>query len=182
VERQPASGRFDRPIRIADLPRLSAEDLVARLGGVFENSPWVAQVIAPKGPFTSVEQLHRAMTEGVRHASEQQRINLLTAHPELAGKAARAGQMTAASTREQSRAALDDLSRADYARFDRLNKKYREKFGFPFIIAVREHTRESIFAAFEQRIAHSREQELEAALQQVFTIARYRLEELIAQT
>ena len=159
---------------------MSARDLVSTLGGIFEHSPWVAEAIAPDGPFADVEALHEAMKAAVRSAPEDRRIALLAAHPELAGKMARAGEMTASSVSEQSRAGLDRLSEVEFATLDRLNVEYRERFGFPFIIAVRDHDKESILEAFEARLDNSRDTEVESALNEVSKITRYRLEALIS--
>lgn len=150
------------------------------LGAVFEHSPWVAERAWDTRPFKGSEGLHAAMVASVRLASRNEQLALLSAHPDLAGKAARAGTMSAASIAEQSSAGLDRLSNEEYERFSRLNTAYREKFGFPFIIAVRRHTRASILAAFESRLANTVEQEIETALAQVFDIARIRLETLLA--
>src|SRR4029077_8560588 len=112
-------------------------------------------------------------------ATPAERIALLRAHPDLAGKAARLGALTASSIAEQSSAGLDRLTDAEYERFQGLNTAYRERFGFPFIVAVRRHDKASILAAFETRLGHSREQEIDAALAQVFDIARMRLDGLL---
>lgn len=149
------------------------------LGAVFEHSPWVAERAWAARPSKSMEDLHTAMVGAVRLASRNEQLALLRAHPDLAGKAARAGTMSAASLAEQSSAGLDRLTDEEYEQFSRLNAAYREKFGFPFIIAVRRHTRASILAAFESRLAHTVEQEIETALAQVFDIARMRLETLL---
>ena len=179
ADRRPPVNGENKRIRSRDLSFLNASELVARLSGVFENSPWVVQTVAPNGPYSSLEELFGAMREAVRNAPEQRRVALLSAHPELAGKRARAGEMNEFSTEEQGGAGLDSLEPDEYARFDDLNNKYRKKFGFPFIIAVRGHNKQSILLAFEERLAHNRRQELEVALQQVFKIAHYRLEDLI---
>src|SRR5262245_3145762 len=164
------------------LPALHAMDRGAfarALGGVFEHSPWIAERAWSMRPFPSVERLHAAMTSVVARASRAEQLALLRAHPDLAGKAARAGDMTAASVAEQSRAGLDRLSDEEYECFGRLNAAYREKFGFPFIIAVRKHDKDAILAAFQRRLGHSLEQEVEAALAQVFEITRLRLDGLV---
>jgi OHCU decarboxylase len=111
----------------------------------------------------------------VAHAATGEQLALLRAHPDLAGKAARAGTLTSASTQEQAGAGLDRMSDAEFARFERLNTAYREKFGFPFIVAVRRHTRESILAAYETRLRNDRATEMAIALAEVGLIARFRL-------
>ncbi len=149
------------------------------LGGIFENSPWVAERAWAARPFATLSDLHGAMVSAVREAPEAERLGLLRAHPDLAGKTARAGTLTAASSREQAAAGLSQLTPDEYARFDRLNAAYREAFGFPFAICVRNHTKASILAAFERRLGHTRAAEIDAALAEVFEITRYRLEDLL---
>ena len=119
------------------------------------------------------------MAAAVRQASREEQLALLRAHPDLGGKAARAGAMTEASVAEQSSAGLDRLSDEEFERFERLNTAYRTKFGFPFVIAVRHHDKRAILEAFEKRLGHTVEQELEVALAQVFDIARLRLDGLV---
>jgi 2-oxo-4-hydroxy-4-carboxy-5-ureidoimidazoline decarboxylase len=166
---------------LESLNRASRDELEQTLGGVFEHSPWVAARAADARPFASVEALHAAMVAVVHRASRQEQLTLLRAHPDLAGRAARAGALTSASASEQSSAGLDRLDDEEYERFGRLNAAYREKFGFPFIIAVRRHDKHQILAAFEARLGNTEAQELETALAQVFMIARFRLAGLIAE-
>ncbi|PYN38450.1 MAG: 2-oxo-4-hydroxy-4-carboxy-5-ureidoimidazoline decarboxylase [Candidatus Rokuibacteriota bacterium] len=163
------------------LNRASRDELEHALGGVFEHSPWIAARALEARPFASVEALHAAMVAVVRRASRDEQLALLGAHPDLAGRAARAGALTNASAAEQSSAGLDRLDDQEYERFGRLNAAYREKFGFPFIIAVRHHDKKQILAAFETRLGNTASQELETALSQVFEIARLRLAALIAE-
>jgi 2-oxo-4-hydroxy-4-carboxy-5-ureidoimidazoline decarboxylase len=146
---------------------------------VFEHSPWVAEAAWPAAPFTTVGDLHAAMVAAVRSAAEEQRLALIRAHPDLAGRAARSGTMTAASTDEQAGAGLLNLSEAEFERLHRLNSAYRERFGFPFIIAVRHHSKASLLAAFEARLAQSRDAEVETALGEIFAITALRLEALL---
>lgn len=162
--------------------RLNALDhagFLALVGPVFEHSPWIAERAWAARPFDGIEGLHRAMMQVVADASADERLALLHAHPDLAGKAARAGTLTADSTQEQAGAGLDRMSDAQYARFDRLNSAYRDKFGFPFIVAVRRHTRESILAAYEARLQNDRDAEMATALAEVGQIARFRLDTLL---
>ena len=166
-------------LTIEALNRMSRAAFVDTLGGVFERSPWVAERAWAARPFAGTGALHRAMVDAVRRATPAERIALLRAHPDLAVKAARPGALTASSHAEQSSAGLDRLSDAEYERFQELNIAYRERFGFPFIIAVRRHDRASILAAFAARLGHSRAQEIDAALAQVFDITRLRLEGLL---
>ena len=153
---------------------------VAALGAVFENSPWVAEQAWRARPYASVAALHDAMVNAVRTASSTQQLALLRAHPELAGREARAGAMTQASVSEQSGAGLGSLTSDEFARIDHLNAAYRTKYGHPFIIAVRNHAKHAIFAAFERRLNNTAEAEREAALSEVFTITRLRLDAIFA--
>ena len=150
---------------------------VERLGGVFEHSPWVAQGAWERRPFADLDHLHGAMCAVVAEAPRRRRLALVRAHPDLAGKAAVAGTLTEDSRREQSSAGLDRLTPEEHAAFTSLNAAYRERFGFPFVICVREHTKESILAAARERLEHSEDEELETALGEIAKIARIRLEE-----
>jgi 2-oxo-4-hydroxy-4-carboxy-5-ureidoimidazoline decarboxylase len=170
---------MDEPISLASVNRLDRPGFVKTLGGVFERSAWVAERAWPARPFTSVSTLHTAMVDVVRRASRDDQMELLRAHPDLAGQAARAGAMTASSVAEQASAGLDRLSDDEYDRFSRLNTAYRDRFGFPFIIAVRRHDTASILAAFETRLRHPVDREVEAALAEVFDITSMRLERLV---
>jgi 2-oxo-4-hydroxy-4-carboxy-5-ureidoimidazoline decarboxylase len=166
-------------LTIDHVNRMSAGEFLAALGGVFEHSPWIAERAFAARPFASVTDLHRAMTDVVKRASRDEQLALLNAHPELAGKEAQSGTMTSDSTSEQGSAGLNALSREEMQRISELNRSYREKFGFPFIIAVRQHTKEGIFRQFESRLANDPETELAACLEQVFIITRLRLDGLI---
>ncbi len=161
---------------IAAVNQLDRTAFARLLGGIFENSPWVAEAVWEQRPFASLANLHEAMTAHVRGLSRERRLALLCAHPELAGREVPLGRITSDSRAEQSSAGLDRLSEADAARFDSLNAAYRAKFGFPFIIAVRDHTPASILARFEERLANPPEQEIENALSQVLRITWLRLE------
>jgi 2-oxo-4-hydroxy-4-carboxy-5-ureidoimidazoline decarboxylase len=151
------------------------------LGGVFEQSPWVADRAFDRRPFATLEALHAAMVAVVRSASREEQLALIRAHPDLAGKAARAGAISASSVAEQASAGLDRLTDEEYARFERLNAAYREKFDFPFIIAVRRHDKHAILAAFEARLGSGLDDEIEAALAQIAEIARLRLDALATE-
>jgi 2-oxo-4-hydroxy-4-carboxy-5-ureidoimidazoline decarboxylase len=163
------------------LNRLGRDEFRRVLGGVFEQSPWVADRAFDRRPFASLEALHEAMAQVVRGASREEQLALIRAHPDLAGKAARARAMSAASVAEQSSAGLDQLTEEEYARFERLNGAYREKFGFPFVIAVRQRSKDAILAAFETRIRNGLEDEVRAALAQIAQIARLRLDALVPE-
>jgi 2-oxo-4-hydroxy-4-carboxy-5-ureidoimidazoline decarboxylase len=166
-------------MRLAALNGLSAEEFTGALGAVFEHSPWVAEAVWSNVPFLSIDALHAAMMTVVRAAPVERQLALIRAHPDLAGRAARTGEMTASSVDEQASAGLLNLSEAEFARFHRLNSTYRERFGFPFIIAVRRHSKEGLLVAFEARLGHSRETEIDAALAEIAVITRMRLDGLI---
>lgn len=151
------------------------------LSGIFERSAWVAEAVAPARPFVDLAALHAAMVAAVARASQEKKLALLRAHPDLAGKEAQDGALTEHSTNEQKSAGLDRLSRAEMETISRNNAAYRKRFGFPFIICVRNHDKAGIFASFERRLSNSAEAEFETALQEVYEIARLRLEMLLAQ-
>jgi len=159
---------------------MPAQAFLAALGGVFEHSPWIAERAFAGRPFASVATLHEAMVNAVKQAPRERQLALLNAHPELAGKEARAGALTSSSAAEQASAGLGALNREEMETLARWNREYRDRFGFPFIIAVRRHTKASIFSEFERRLANSAETELDACLEQVFLITRLRLEGLVA--
>jgi 2-oxo-4-hydroxy-4-carboxy-5-ureidoimidazoline decarboxylase len=161
------------------LNRVSQDAFVAALSGIFEHSPWVPEAAAEERPFASIDALHRRMCEIVETAGEQKQLVLINAHPELAGKAAVRGELTAESTREQSGAGLDQCTHQEFETLLRLNAQYRDKFGFPFILAVRGYDRHGIIANFEARVQHSRADELRASLEQIYRIARFRLDDLL---
>lgn len=167
------------PYTLHSLNGISSAEFTAALGDIYEHSPWIAEAASAKRPFASLQALHDAMVATVRAAPPDKQIALVKAHPDLAGKAARAGTLTAASTNEQMSAGLDRLSETDYARFHQLNDGYKARFGFPFIVCVRRHTKDSILRAFEQRLAHSADQELDAALTEIFRIAALRLDQKV---
>jgi 2-oxo-4-hydroxy-4-carboxy-5-ureidoimidazoline decarboxylase len=153
----------------------SREEFVAALGDIFEHAPWVAERAFAIRPFSSVAALHEAMAAVVAAASPEEQLAFIGGHPELGGKVARAGEMAAASRQEQGALGLDQLSDAEFERFERMNAGYRARFGFPFIIGVRRHTRDSILAQFERRLGNDRAAELATALAEIGHITRLRL-------
>lgn len=166
---------------LATLNGLDRSGFTRVLGETFEHSPWVAERAWARRPFGSVDALHAAMVETVRAASAEERLALIRAHPELAGREAAAGALTADSTSEQGRLGFTALSRAELDRVARVNRAYREKFGFPCIVALRLHaTRESVIAEMERRVGGERDAEIEAALGQIGYITRGRLDKLVA--
>ncbi|HEY6981625.1 2-oxo-4-hydroxy-4-carboxy-5-ureidoimidazoline decarboxylase [Reyranella sp.] len=166
-------------VALADLNRMDLADFEAALGGIFELAPWVAATTHAKRPFATVTGLHAAMMAAVQTASHDTQLAFLRNHPDLAGKAARAGAITDESKSEQTSARLDSLSDEEFARFHRLNEAYRAKFGFPFIVCVRRHTSDSILHQFERRLPHDAAGEFRAALQEVFYISRLRVVALV---
>ena len=160
---------------LADLNRMSSTSFAGAISDTFELAPWVAEAAAAKRPFATVTSLHEAMMGAVRAAPRERQLEFLCGHPDLAGKAARAGAITDDSKHEQSSVGLDSLSEADFARFHSLNDAYKAKFGFPFIVCVRRHTRDSILVQFERRLAHDAATEFAAALQEIFYITRLRI-------
>ena len=162
--------------------QMARADFVARFGGVFEHSPWIAERAweLELGPAHDTPAgLHNALARMFRSATEEERLGVLTAHPDLAGKLAAAKRLTAESTAEQASAGLDALTDAERARFTELNTAYVARHGFPFIIAVRDNTKASILAAFETRLNNDRATEFETACAQVERIARIRLEDML---
>lgn len=174
---EPATRRA--PLTLAAVNAMDRDAFVRALGGVFERSSWVAAQAWPRRPFASLDGLHAALCDVVQRAARDVQLELLRAHPDLAGKAARARAMTSASVAEQASAGLDRLGDDEYACFERLNAAYRERFGFPFIIAVRRHDKAGILATFERRLGHRLDEEIAAALEQVFDITRIRLDALV---
>jgi OHCU decarboxylase len=146
---------------------------------VFEDSPWVARAAWEDGPHGSVAALHAAMVRAVTSAPREERLALIRAHPELAGRAAVAGELTAESAREQSGARLDRLTPGLHARLLAATASYRDRFGFPFVICVRAHDAEAIVAAAERRLREDPEVEERTALREIAEIARLRLADLV---
>jgi len=166
-------------VHLEQLNAASEDDFVAALASVYEHSPWVAAAVADQRPFASLASLHAAMAAAVQTAEAGRRLALIAGHPDLAGKAARAGDLTIESKSEQGGAGLDRLSDTDYQLFYRLNEAYRRKFAIPFIVCVRRHTKDSILQQFEQRLANSPEVEHKAALEEILRIAALRLDQQV---
>lgn len=159
---------------LEEVNSLGEREFVARLGGVFEHSPWIAERAWHKRPFRSLEDLHRAMLEAV--SSNEEKLQLVRAHPELA-----CGEdLTIDSTSEQARLGFNALSKTELEEMNRLNSSYREKFGFPCIVALRLHgTRESVMTEMARRLRNLPEAELSAAMEQIGHITRGRLEKIL---
>jgi OHCU decarboxylase len=139
----------------------------------------VAHDAYARRPFPSVDALSRALAEAMRAAPRERRLALIRAHPELAGREARAGELTRESAGEQARAGLDRLSAGEVDALAELNRSYRERFGFPLVVCVREHTKDSILAWGRERLAHTEDQEIAIALGEVAKIADLRLRDLV---
>lgn len=155
---------------------------VAAYGGIFEHSPWIAQAAWERGlppDAGTAAGLHRAMCAALRAADDERKLALLRAHPDLAGRLARAGRLTAASQGEQAAAGLDHLTDEERTRFTELNEAYRTRFGFPFIIAARGREKAEILAAFERRVGADAAHEFATALGEVERIALLRLSDLL---
>ena len=159
---------------------LDRDEFIAALGSTFEHSPWVAEGAWSQRPFASVDHLHAAMVDVVKQAPVETRIRFLRAHPELAGKEAQAGTMTQDSVAEQATANLDALSRDEFRELSKLNAVYRQRHGFPFIVAVRRYRKSEIFEQLRRRIERDSETELHEALSQIAAITRLRIETKVA--
>lgn len=149
------------------------------LGDIFEHSPWVAEAAARERPFPTLAALYDHLGRTLLRSGAEQQLAVIKAHPDLAGKAARAGTLTRESTAEQASAGLDRLSDEDYATFHRLNEAYKRKFGFPFIIGVRRHTKDSILEQLERRRSHDIEAERNTALREILHIVALRLDQRV---
>jgi 2-oxo-4-hydroxy-4-carboxy-5-ureidoimidazoline decarboxylase len=164
---------------MAELNALDREAFVARLGHIFEHSPWVADRAWPQRPFSSLDPLHACMVAVVMASTRAEQLALIRSHPELLGRLPQATPLSAESVREQGAAGLRDANEIELARLASLNAAYREKFGFPFILAVRGVGRAQIQASLAERVGNSPEGEFAQCLAQIARIARFRLEDLV---
>lgn len=164
-------------LSLEDLNRMDQTTFTVTLGWIFEHSPWVAERAWKNRPFSSLDALHQALQSVVEEATMAEKLNLLRAHPELAARV----KMADASVREQAAAGLDQLTQNEYEDFTALNQAYSQRFGFPFIIAVRGKNKNEIQAALWKRLGAEPEAELENALQEIYKIARFRLEDVIGK-
>lgn len=163
------------PAALAELNACDAARFVAVCGPLYEHSPWVAERAFSCRPFASREALHEALVAAVHAATPDEQLALIRAHPDLVGRLAREGRLTAASTGEQAAAGLDRLTPDEVAAFERYNAAYRDRFDFPFVICAREHRKEAILAAFPARLEHTPEQEKATALAEIGRIGWLRL-------
>lgn len=168
------------PLTIETVNGLSDTAFVAAFGGIAEHSAWVAERAAFKRPFTGHGAMVRAFQDAVLSAEPERQMQLLAAHPDLAGRAAIAGELTAESTSEQAGAGLDRLTAEEFERFTALNAAYRARFSFPFIFAVRGATKHQILESFSARVGGTPQEERLTALAQVLRILRFRLEDRVA--
>src|SRR6201994_1107676 len=164
---------------LAELNACSQSDFVAALANIFEYSPWIADHAAAARPFAGVNQLFAAMKAAVDRAAPELRLTLIKAHPDLANKTQRAAGLTAESNAEQNSVGLDRLSDAEYEAFERVNNAYRDKFGFPYIVCVRRHTRDSILRDFERRLPNDAEAETRKSIEEIYRIAALRVDQLV---
>ncbi|MBW3097001.1 2-oxo-4-hydroxy-4-carboxy-5-ureidoimidazoline decarboxylase [Pseudohoeflea coraliihabitans] len=162
---------------------MTRDDFIRRFGGVFEHSPFIAERAWDQGLIDQplqAEAVHKALCAVFRDADAEQRLKVLRAHPDLAGRLAMAGGLTEESKSEQAGAGLDRLTASEHARFTELNERYVTEFGFPFIIAVKGHDKHSILAEFERRITNPVDTEFAVACGEVEKIAGFRIFDLLA--
>jgi 2-oxo-4-hydroxy-4-carboxy-5-ureidoimidazoline decarboxylase len=168
-------------VQLAGLNALEEDGFVARLGAVFEHSPWVAERTWRRRPFRSIDELHRAMISEVMQAGFDEQLALVRAHPELAGREAGEGTLTSDSSSEQGRLGFTALSKARLEEMADLNRAYRTRFGFPCIVALALHDcRDAVVAQMRDRLRNDAATEMRNALEQIGHIARRRLEKLVA--
>ncbi|WP_018664475.1 2-oxo-4-hydroxy-4-carboxy-5-ureidoimidazoline decarboxylase [Heyndrickxia acidiproducens] len=160
---------------IDTLNQSSREKFIEILGGIFEDSPWIAEKAAAARPFSSREALFREMAAIVEGSSKEQKLALIQAHPDLGGRM----EMSTYSNAEQEGAGLKHLTSEEYEKFQTMNQRYMEKFGFPFILAVRGKSKDDIYNAMKTRVDHGEEKEFETALQEICKIACLRLQEIV---
>ncbi len=167
------------PHRLADIARMDRAAFVEAFGAVYEESPWVAEAAWERRPFADAAQLRAALAAIVRDAGTDRQRALILAHPDLADKATRPATLAAFSQTEQARAGLDELTDAEVQEQRALNRAYRTRFGFPFIMAVRFSTRAQILEAMRARVQNTPEAEFDRALAEIHKIAGFRLDDLV---
>lgn len=164
---------------LAELNAADRAAFVQALGHLFEHSPWVAEEAFPRRPFRDAAHLHAELCAALRRAPPGRRLELIRAHPDLAGRLARSGGLTAASAREQASAGLDRVEGAELEELRKLNAEYRARFGFPFVICARLNAKDAILRAMRARLPNAPEAEREAALAEIEKIAWLRLEDAL---
>jgi 2-oxo-4-hydroxy-4-carboxy-5-ureidoimidazoline decarboxylase len=165
---------------LSDLNACSKADFVTALANIFEYSPWIAEQAASARPFAGVKQLFAAMKAAVDRAPSELRLALIKAHPDLANKTQRAAGLTAESDAEQHSVGLDQLSDVEYGAFERVNNAYRAKFGFPYIVCVRRHTKDSILRDFERRLPNDARTEMQTSVEEICRIAALRIDQIVS--
>ena len=165
---------------LAKLNAMDRAEFTRVVGPVFEGSPWIAAEAWAYRPFSSFDLLHRALCDVVWLANEARQVELIRAHPELGSRPASADPLTGASANEQASAGLGRLSKAEAAQLQELNRKYRQRFGFPFVLCARLNKKEAILASCTARLGNTHQEELRTALEEIAKIARLRLEDLVA--
>lgn len=160
---------------IAQINSMSQDEFVAALGAVFEETPAIARSTWKKRPFADVTALYHQMVNAVKTMSKPEQLALIRVHPDLGSKV----KMAEASVQEQSGVGLDRLTASEYEYFEKLNAAYKAKFSFPFIVAVKNHTKDSIFTDFEQRLENSVDQEFDRAIAEIYQIAQFRLSAIV---
>ena len=169
------------PCPLAELNACDSARFVAVCGPLYEHSPWVAERVVASRPFASRETLHAALVAAVAAATADEQLALIRAHPDLVGRLAREGRLTAASTAEQAAAGLDALTPAEIEAFERYNLAYRDRFGFPFVICARENRKDAILAAFPVRLGHTADEERATALAEIGRIGWLRLRDAVSE-
>jgi 2-oxo-4-hydroxy-4-carboxy-5-ureidoimidazoline decarboxylase len=164
---------------LSELNACSKDDFVAALANIFEHSPWIAEQAASMRPFAGVKELFDAMKAAVDRAPPELHLALIKAHPDLADKTQRAASLTVESSAEQNSVGLDRLSDAEYVAFERVNNAYRSKFGFPYIVCVRRHTKDSILRDFERRLPNDVRAETQKSIEEICRIAALRVDQLV---
>ena len=164
---------------LSELNACSKDDFVAALANIFEHSTWIAEQAASMRPFAGVKELFDAMKAAVDRAPSELRLALIKAHPDLADKTQRAAGLTAESSAEQNSVGLDRLSDAEYVAFERVNNAYRSKFGFPYIVCVRRHTKDSILRDFERRLPNDARTETQKSIEEICRIAALRVDQFV---
>ncbi|MBM7571119.1 2-oxo-4-hydroxy-4-carboxy-5-ureidoimidazoline decarboxylase [Aquibacillus albus] len=165
-------------MELAELNQISEQEFVSTLGEVFEHSPWIAKKAAEYRPFPSRQALHQRMTEIVANTPQEEKLELIRAHPNLGAKL----KMSSDSTKEQQGAGLQNLTADEFESFKSLNQTYMQKFGFPFIFAVKGKNKDDIYQSLKERVNSTYEEEFETALTEIYKIAGFRLEEKVEDT
>jgi 2-oxo-4-hydroxy-4-carboxy-5-ureidoimidazoline decarboxylase len=166
---------------LADLNEMDRDGFVAICGPLFEHSPRIAERTWESRPFSTINDLHQALIDTMYAATQDEQVKLIASHPDLVGRLAKEARLTRESTAEQVAAGLDRLSDDEIALFDRYNREYRGRYGFPFVICARENKKSAILAAFPKRLPNTREQEIQTALAEIAKIARLRLLDAVVE-